>query len=95
MTRTHGGWTIVAERDSEYSGRVLIGADGANSGIGKKLAGALPPSDMEVAFGYRAPLPANGEAPTVVAFLPKWVGYAWAFPRPDHFIWYRYNSRCV
>jgi flavin-dependent dehydrogenase len=39
---------------------------------------------MEVAFGYRAPLPASGEAPTVVAFLPKWVGYAWAFPRPDH-----------
>src|SRR5437870_6542890 len=21
---------------------------------------------------------------TVVAFLPKWVGYAWAFPRLDH-----------
>ena len=39
---------------------------------------------MEVAFGYRAPLPADREAPTVVAFLPRWVGYAWAFPRPDH-----------
>ena len=48
------------------------------------LAGPLPPSDMEVAFGYRAPLPANNVAPTVVAFLPGWVGYAWAFPRPDH-----------
>ena len=82
--RTHGGWTIITENNSEYSGHVLIGADGANSGIGKKLAGALPPSDMEVAFGYRAPLPASGEPPTVVAFLPKWVGYAWAFPRPDH-----------
>ena len=23
-------------------------------------------------------------APAVVAFLPGWVGYAWAFPRPDH-----------
>src|SRR5438552_1419535 len=21
----------------------------------------------------------------VVAFLPRWVGYAWAFPRVDHF----------
>jgi flavin-dependent dehydrogenase len=39
---------------------------------------------MEVAFGYRAALPNKGEAPTVVAFLPRWVGYAWAFPRPDH-----------
>jgi flavin-dependent dehydrogenase len=39
---------------------------------------------MEVAFGYRAPLPGDGDPPTVVAFLPKWVGYAWAFPRPDH-----------
>jgi flavin-dependent dehydrogenase len=38
---------------------------------------------MEVAFGYRAPLPA-ADAPTVVAFLPGWVGYAWAFPRIDH-----------
>jgi flavin-dependent dehydrogenase len=39
---------------------------------------------MEVAFGYRAPLPAIDVAPTAVAFLPGWVGYAWAFPRPDH-----------
>jgi flavin-dependent dehydrogenase len=39
---------------------------------------------MEVAFGYRAPLPRAQDAPTVVAFLPGWTGYAWAFPRPDH-----------
>jgi flavin-dependent dehydrogenase len=39
---------------------------------------------MEVAFGYRAPLPESGKAPTVIAFLPRWVGYAWAFPRLDH-----------
>ena len=77
------GWSLLTET-TEYKGRVLIGADGANSGIAKKLAGPLPPADMEVAFGYRAPLPATSEAPTVVAFLPRWVGYAWAFPRPDH-----------
>jgi flavin-dependent dehydrogenase len=39
---------------------------------------------MEIAFGYRAPLPACKEPPTVVAFLPGWAGYAWAFPRLDH-----------
>jgi len=81
IKRIDSGWRLNSD---EWSGSFLVGADGANSGIAKMLAGPLPPSDMEVAFGYRAPLPANNVAPTVVAFLPGWVGYAWAFPRPDH-----------
>ena len=82
--RAAAAWTLKSESNAEFTGRILVGADGANSGIGKNLAGPLSASDMEVAFGYRAPLPADGEAPTVVAFLPRWIGYAWAFPRPDH-----------
>jgi geranylgeranyl reductase family protein len=82
--RTDNAWRLKNDDGDEWQGSMLVGADGANSGIAKMLAGALPPSDMEVAFGYRAPLPANEIAPTVVAFLPRWVGYAWAFPRPDH-----------
>ncbi|HEV8430828.1 MAG TPA: NAD(P)/FAD-dependent oxidoreductase [Pyrinomonadaceae bacterium] len=84
ITRTESGWRLQSDTGSEWTGAFLVGADGANSGIAKKLAGPLPPSDMEMAFGYRAPLPANNIAPTAVAFLPGWVGYAWAFPRPDH-----------
>lgn len=84
VKRTEAGWRLTADSDTAWAGSVLIGADGANSGIAKMLAGKLPPSDMEVAFGYRAPLPSNVSAPAVVAFLPGWVGYAWAFPRPDH-----------
>jgi geranylgeranyl reductase family protein len=79
IKKTNAGWLV-----SEWTGSFLVGAEGANSGIAKMLVGPLPPSDMEVAFGYRAPLPAKNIAPTVVAFLPGWVGYAWAFPRPDH-----------
>jgi flavin-dependent dehydrogenase len=63
---------------------MLVGADGAGSRIAKDLAGPLPPAEMEVAFGYRAPLPKSEQVPTVVAFLPGWAGYAWAFPRLDH-----------
>ncbi|HKY43444.1 MAG TPA: NAD(P)/FAD-dependent oxidoreductase [Pyrinomonadaceae bacterium] len=84
VKKTDDEWLLKTESGTEWTGSVLIGADGANSGIAKMLAGKLPPSDMEVAFGYRAPLPSNETAPTVVAFLPGWVGYAWAFPRPDH-----------
>ena len=82
--KTDAGWIVQSDNGNEWTGSFLVGADGANSGIAKKLVGPLPPSDMEVAFGYRVPLPANDVAPTVVAFLPGWIGYAWAFPRPDH-----------
>ena len=84
ISRTARGWGLRGPGGDEWTGKFLVGADGANSGIAKQLAGPLAPSDMEVAFGYRAPLPQRGGAPTVVAFLPRWVGYAWAFPRPDH-----------
>ena len=84
IQRSDDIWILHGANDAEWRGSMLAGAEGANSGIAKKLAGPLPASDMEVAFGYRAPLPSDGNAPTVVAFLPRWVGYAWAFPRPDH-----------
>src|SRR5437660_3074701 len=78
------GWIVRTQSGAEFSASWLVGAEGANSAIAKKLAGPLPPAEMEVAFGYRAPLPDSHEAATVVAFLPSWVGYAWAFPRIDH-----------
>ena len=78
------GWIVRSQNGEEFSCEWLLAADGANSAIAKKLAGALPPAEMEVAFGYRAPLPESIDAATVVAFLPNWVGYAWAFPRLDH-----------
>ncbi|MEK6280666.1 MAG: NAD(P)/FAD-dependent oxidoreductase [Acidobacteriota bacterium] len=84
IKKTEKGWQLRGARGREWTGKLLVGADGANSAIAKKLAGPLAASDMEVAFGYRAPLPNIGNAPTVIAFLPSWVGYAWAFPRPDH-----------
>jgi geranylgeranyl reductase family protein len=82
--KNEDGWIVRTRSGAEFSCAWLVGADGANSAIAKRLAGPLPPAEMEVAFGYRAPLPVAGGAATVVAFLPKWVGYAWAFPRPDH-----------
>lgn len=77
-------WLITTQGGAQFTCKFLVGADGANSAIAKRLAGPLPPAEMEVAFGYRAPLPESNDAATVIAFLPNWVGYAWAFPRIDH-----------
>jgi geranylgeranyl reductase family protein len=82
--KTEDEWVLHGGNGAEWSAPLLVAADGANSQIAKELAGQLPPSEMEVAFGYRAPLPKCVDAPTVVAFLPGWAGYAWAFPRVDH-----------
>lgn len=79
-----GNWTIVNKSGERWSGRVLVAADGANSPLARRFAGALANSEMEVAFGYRTPLKESDDAPTVIAFLPGWAGYAWAFPRLDH-----------
>jgi geranylgeranyl reductase family protein len=79
-----GRWVVRSREGEGWRGRVLVAADGANSAIAKRLAGPLSNSDMEVAFGYRAPLNEADVAPTVIAFLPGWAGYAWAFPRLDH-----------
>jgi len=76
-------WIVRTQAGTEFTCRFLVAADGANSAIAKQLAGPLPPAEMEVAFGYRARLPGS-HAATIVAFLPGWVGYAWAFPRVDH-----------
>ncbi|HEX8845720.1 MAG TPA: NAD(P)/FAD-dependent oxidoreductase [Pyrinomonadaceae bacterium] len=77
-------WVLRDRTGTTWCAPQLVAADGANSPVAKRLAGALPVSEMEVAFGYRTPLPVSESAPTVVAFLPGWAGYAWAFPRVDH-----------
>ena len=79
-----GRWAVRSREGRSWKGGVIAAADGANSAIARRLAGPLPNSEMEVAFGYRTPLNEADEAPTVIAFLPGWAGYAWAFPRLDH-----------
>ncbi len=79
-----GEWLVRARGGESWGGRVLVAADGVNSPIARRLAGALGNSEMEVAFGYRTPLAETDDSPTVIAFLPGWAGYAWAFPRLDH-----------
>jgi geranylgeranyl reductase family protein len=79
-----GGWNLRSRDGGCWQGRVVVAADGANSAIAKRLAGPLSNREMEVAFGYRTPLGLRDDGPTVIAFLPGWAGYAWAFPRLDH-----------
>lgn len=85
--RENGVWKLrnYGKKPGEFCGKFLVAADGASSLIAKRLSGSLEKSEMEMAFGYRIPLPENqSAAKTVIAFLPDFAGYAWAFPRLDH-----------
>lgn len=89
--RETGAWRLRSygnrENNQEFSGSFLLAADGAASLIAKRLSGSLDKNEMEMAFGYRIPLTASElktETKTVIAFLPNFAGYAWAFPRLDH-----------
>src|SRR5947207_4233935 len=55
-TPTRDGWLIRAQNGAEFSTEWFVAADGANSAIAKKIAGALSAAEMEAAIGYRAPL---------------------------------------
>jgi flavin-dependent dehydrogenase len=67
------------------AGRVLVAADGANSPIARRLAGALPNAEMEVAFRLsRAVAEGRRRADGHRVSSPAGSGYAWAFPRLDH-----------
>src|SRR5207245_8330295 len=41
-----GSWRLRSAGAAEWSGQVLVGADGANSAIAKKLAGPIAASDI-------------------------------------------------
>jgi len=61
---------------------ILIGADGANSLVRRRVARPFPRSDLSIATGYFA----HGETSTeiVIELVADPPGYLWSFPRPDH-----------
>lgn len=82
----NGGVTVRA-RGGVYTGRVLIGADGAN-GVTARLAGLDGPRDLAVALEGNLALP--GGIPKTwedtlalnLGGIPG--GYGWLFPKGDH-----------
>src|SRR5262245_12372332 len=60
----------------------MIGADGVNSFIRRKLGERFASEDLMMTFGYR--IPKDVEETIVIKFFPEFRGYYWVFPRPTH-----------
>ncbi|MDH7516925.1 MAG: NAD(P)/FAD-dependent oxidoreductase [Candidatus Thermoplasmatota archaeon] len=72
----------IKTREAEYQAKIIIGADGVNSIVRKKILGPIPKEHLGLCYGCFAT--SDKKEPTSVKFLKNKQGYAWCFPRHDH-----------
>jgi geranylgeranyl reductase family protein len=69
-------------RGREFAADWIIGADGANSLVRRRLHRPFRRDQLSIAAGVFAHGATSREV--VVRFVPDPAGYIWSFPRPDH-----------
>ena len=74
-------WNIRTKTHT-YQSHFLIGADGVNSIVRKKILGPIPKQDLGVCYGCFAT--SNKKEVTRIKYFEDIQGYAWCFPRHDH-----------
>jgi geranylgeranyl reductase family protein len=81
VRRNGGNWQVLTA-DADYSARWLIGADGANSVVRKRVSRPFGRRDISIACGYYVHGVTGDRIEIVFENDPP--GYLWSFPRPDH-----------
>ncbi|HEU0007093.1 MAG TPA: NAD(P)/FAD-dependent oxidoreductase [Terriglobia bacterium] len=74
-------WELLTDRGVHVVD-FLVGADGVNSFVRKKLGERFDSEDLMMTFGYR--IPKEIDEGIVIKFFPQFRGYYWVFPRPNH-----------
>jgi flavin-dependent dehydrogenase len=73
---------VVHTTGRAHRADLLIGADGANSLVRRRLAQPFRREDLSIATGYFAHGVTSDEI--LIEMLDDPAGYIWSFPRPDH-----------
>lgn len=79
--RADQGWELRTER-ATHRVDFLVGADGVNSFVRKRLGSKFTAEDLMMTFGYRIPYDLGQQIE--IRFFPEFLGYYWTFPRPQH-----------
>jgi geranylgeranyl reductase family protein len=74
--------TRIVTAAGAYTARLVIGADGANSLVRRRLWQPFPRGELSIATGFFARGVTSREI--VIELTTDPPGYLWSFPRPDH-----------
>jgi len=74
-------WHIKTKK-GEYKSKIIIGADGVDSIVRKKILGPIPQKDLGICYGCFAV--SDKKEQSCIKFLENKQGYAWCFPGHDH-----------
>jgi len=82
VRRHSNGVDVLLSNGQRLSAAFVVGADGANSLVRRRLATALRRDQLSIATGYFAHGVSSDEI--VIELVADPPGYIWSFPRPDH-----------
>jgi geranylgeranyl reductase family protein len=78
-TDSSGNW-IIRTSEGLFSAEIIVGADGVNSIVRRKIISPIPPSELAITCGYL--IKGSGNESTIV-LLNQIPGYIWVFPHKN------------
>jgi geranylgeranyl reductase family protein len=81
LDRTSRGWRIAAG-GTQLDASWVVGADGANSFVRRRVSTPFPRTELSIATGFYVRDATSAEV--AIDFEDTPTGYVWSFPRPDH-----------
>jgi len=82
VARDNGAFRVLTADGRTYSTRWMIGADGANSFVRRRMGKRFPLDQLSIATGFFAHGAVSDEI--VIEMMADPPGYLWSFPRVDH-----------